>query len=680
MTQESGPPQYTYLWGKASTHRLDPTPPSRTYRDVQTPRHRTPRRYFTPLNNGDSPGDEVSQQDIIWDPTSPTQPHTGKGPKTTRVVKISDIVNRIAPKDTRPVEVSSLLQWIGDSWGGCTPEAPPPRAHRRSIRQSSVDGLIELARQFDKNMERSAALADGPHHHGDRSSSSDDDPNARPGESPAPDPAPPAPAHRPSESQQVAEAELRALFDGPTQAASRPLSQRSATSACSQEAQRPPPPGLEHTTSTITLSTTTTTSAPPPPPCLEHTTNTTTPAPARPLEAPAGGVRVAPHIPLDEFVDDWENDDLLNDSLIFAMTQEAEPSARPLPKTTTSGETSTGVNSSSPCPSPPREGGSLHEPRGVCCPRPKTAQRSTFKLESNPRYLPPTASTNHAAECPHTVKPVKTQIPVAVRSVTMAKHVTTAKPVTVMKTVTAVNPVTTKTVTTARPQPSEALTAVVNRDTRGFVNPEQSPGDPDCSWDEGGDDQLLFQVCEDAERLSNSQPTPPATPAGGCHNASAPVAIASASVSRQLACGYGRSNSVPGAIGVLLGYHTQVTVGHGVGANQSDLAKSHPGGHLGLGAFSAQYLRDTSRSFQDHRKTGGGFRPQTVTARPLQGNSNSHHATFKRHPSDSVALGSSEASAGGPGISRKCSAAEIERKKQEAMARKRQRMHDSPKH
>ncbi|MFT7807070.1 ewing's tumor-associated antigen 1 isoform X1 [Arapaima gigas] len=133
-------------------------------KDFKTPK-RHARTRLNGLSNADSPNnDSELQQDIIWDATSPTPHRNGKffcsikkPSKNAGIVDISEIVNRIAPKvipyllHQPSVPESNLLQWIGDTAIPCTPEARHHRT-RKFARQNCVEDLKKLAKQFDINM------------------------------------------------------------------------------------------------------------------------------------------------------------------------------------------------------------------------------------------------------------------------------------------------------------------------------------------------------------------------------------------------------------------------------------------------------------------------------------------------------------------------------------------------
>uniref|UniRef100_A0A4W5PC41 ETAA1 activator of ATR kinase a n=1 Tax=Hucho hucho TaxID=62062 RepID=A0A4W5PC41_9TELE len=252
--------------GKPKTNRLRRSP-----KQTQTPTRVTRSRYNNVFNKGESPMNESElQQDIIWDANSPSPLRTGKGKKYSAnvgIVDISEIVNRIAPKVGNTLAKSSLLQWIGDSAIPCTPEIQQPKAKKKSPRPNGVDDLLKLAKQFDFNMLRQDEERNQP---------------------------PPLLSNVTPESTQSAlktnsmrnsedqippdhemEDDLDFLFDGPTQHISGNLSQNSL------------PQSLE--------------------------------------------VKTAPTVSSanNNFDDDWENNDLLDDSLVFEMTQNPDLFAAP---------------------------------------------------------------------------------------------------------------------------------------------------------------------------------------------------------------------------------------------------------------------------------------------------------------------------------------------------------------
>ncbi|XP_057703352.1 ewing's tumor-associated antigen 1 homolog isoform X2 [Corythoichthys intestinalis] len=175
-------------------------------KELQSPPSRGYRRPFE-VNHGYSPGDVEPSQDIVWDSTSPTQ--TGRELKNVKHVEIADIVNRIAPKETKSPQ-SPMWQWIGDSPISLTPERPKVRVRKKSVRQKGMDDLIKLARQFDKYMQQ------------------DKEALAQPGEN---DNCKINKTSEETSSPNQTEAELRALFDSSTQKVSGGLSPVSSKSS-----------------------------------------------------------------------------------------------------------------------------------------------------------------------------------------------------------------------------------------------------------------------------------------------------------------------------------------------------------------------------------------------------------------------------------------------------------------
>ncbi|KAF0027696.1 hypothetical protein F2P81_020437 [Scophthalmus maximus] len=593
--------------------------------DLQSPNRRGCSRY-SGLNNGDSPGDVEVSQDIFWDPTSPTQANTGSGHRNTRVVEISDIVNRIAPKDVKPKGTDSpLLQWIGDSAVPCTPGFPAQRVRKRSSRQSSVEDLMKLARQFDKNMqqdkeisERLNTVSSDPEECGNASITKPAETSFRCGT---------------RDPKDQAEAELHALFDCSTQKVSGPLSQGSAASACSQRTKEQPA-----------------SSTPAEP---RQSQKLASASAARPAEEEMGTCGAND---CDDFDDDWENDDLVNDYFVLAMSQNPDQQQDTSPKATLQSETKTNTTNMTSVCKPTANTNDAQPPANVhskpscsllqeLCPKPKTTNRSTFKLQSNPHFRPQTAA-KEVSRSSCTVAQAKSQTP-------DQKSVTTKTP--------------------ATPQPDK----VADNPPGARVAAADSAKDiADSLWDDGDDDALLYQVCDSVERISNSQPQLVASrqeqediAVDRQRKATAPLPIdragsASAGANRQSPRAFVRSNSLPGtscATVNLQGWNVPMRGAN----NKSRMSQSLPGSRVSPGTFGLQ--RNPSGTFQAGN-ADVDMKPHTVI---------SHHAAFKRNVSDSAATSSKVFVTSQ--MTGKCSAAEIQRKKQEALARRRLRMHNAPK-
>ncbi|KAM6180332.1 ewing's tumor-associated antigen 1 [Erethizon dorsatum] len=109
-----------------------------------------------------SPNDPDGQNDIFWDQNSPMTKQLGKGRRkqiyTTDSDMISHIVNRIAPQDDKPTTNSMLGIWIGETAIPCTPTVAKEKSRvkiscTKLKTQNREKELMKLAKQFDKNME-----------------------------------------------------------------------------------------------------------------------------------------------------------------------------------------------------------------------------------------------------------------------------------------------------------------------------------------------------------------------------------------------------------------------------------------------------------------------------------------------------------------------------------------------
>ncbi|XP_055494825.1 ewing's tumor-associated antigen 1-like isoform X2 [Leucoraja erinacea] len=219
----------------------------------EIPPHKTPKRIlrkqqFNP--NHESPvTDPELQQDIYWDQHSPTTFKLGNGRKTCatsqRAVEISDVVNRIAPQQSPEV---SLNMWLGADAIQCSPALSYReriKANYSRFQRSTDEELMKLAKEFDRTMvEQDVSYGDEGNEILDDEDSEQtlhikrasrhfptlgnvpETPIAEPVED---DGSGALPRSQQSSSQRSldleAEAAVNALFDGPTQHVSRPLSQ-----------------------------------------------------------------------------------------------------------------------------------------------------------------------------------------------------------------------------------------------------------------------------------------------------------------------------------------------------------------------------------------------------------------------------------------------------------------------
>ncbi|NWZ83174.1 ETAA1 protein, partial [Poecile atricapillus] len=114
--------------------------------------------FSSPIN------DTETQQEIFWDSHSPIAHRQGNGKtkqSTSRcAVEISEIVNRIAPQDEKAAcnEGSLIGTWIGEDAIPCTPMVVKGRARtklsctRYPKTKNPEEELMKLAKEFDKNL------------------------------------------------------------------------------------------------------------------------------------------------------------------------------------------------------------------------------------------------------------------------------------------------------------------------------------------------------------------------------------------------------------------------------------------------------------------------------------------------------------------------------------------------
>ncbi|XP_035258744.1 ewing's tumor-associated antigen 1 [Anguilla anguilla] len=734
---------------------------------------KTPKRHarIRPCasHNADSPSNDSDlQQDIIWDPTSPTAVWNGKGVKKSstnvRAVDISELANRIAPKNERPVvPESSLLQWIGDSAVPCTPEVQLPRTRKKSTRHSDVEDLMKLAKQFDFNMHQQDKEQVKEAYKGSVKQDAD---NLREPGGPESSPPPslsevtatsrgpaskmlncgkPQTTDRKALHQETVD-DFDALFDQPTQHISGRLSQASSGRSLDGRASSVP------LSSNAALSGNGNPGNPGNPSAVS----------SAPVKKPEGGPRTpAPNRFVD---DDWDDDDLLNDSIVLEMTQNPELFATPKHCSTQIGPSpkqrdfvqKPGAGSGVPGPLPNCNGA-----KGFDGPHqgknPKSKSRSTFQLETNPNFLVnETLSGEEPSSChgvesgkpgqpgglqsrpngafqPHRAAPLEpsnrnnlksqavpgggreksTQVPVVQPSSSTTSGSGVARPGQVGDRVSSAHGV--EGAESERDRggsPAENTEPVEGGSADAMHEDLDSIFASDSLWDDGDDydDDLLCQVCEDVEKLSESQAAGPAAAAAtACpdrpYAASNGPKVAAPSTAgngaaaqsgyagtRGPAAGFSRSVSVPGSTAAAF-TETTLSVKPGSLAGKNDavsaanrarqISASFPQGDSAsrTGSYKfAQPQKATTMTMSATDAAGSG-----ATAAPRYAGAASSaknpggppHPSFKRHLSDPVALTNKVFVPNQ--VTVKCTLAEIERKKQEALARRRLRMQMSQK-
>lgn len=436
-------------------------------------------------------------------------------------------------------------------------------------RQNTVEDLVKLARQFDKNMQDRESSERAPNNDFNNSSSRRGNTcKAKLGS------AAKMKDLQCSSSSDGVEAELQALFDCSTQRVSGRLSQGSSVSSSSQDVKDQPAAAL-----------------------LERSRQTGLPSGK---SAPAAGLK-ATASRSNDFDDDWENDELLSDPLLLEITHNP-PQVHDRPETTsqTNGKRGTdqscsGVQSakttSARQPSAARSKLTCSTLQDLC-PKLKTTNRSTFKLEPNLRFQ--AEDLSRPALTPPQPKP-------------------------------QTSPVTSTTTKTHQPVQSTSSST-------GAAGCSQ--GVSDSLWDDGDDDTLLYQVCDSVERISNTQLDQGGSsctnrrPVGDrAQTCTAPVHIEAGATSRaqrESPRTFVRSNSLP-ATGSQAGNYRGWDVPLKGANKKPHMSQSLPGSHMALGTSQP---RDCSGKFQNDGNDG--------TTKACLVTTRTSHTVFKRNFSDSA--------------------------------------------
>ncbi|XP_062375979.1 uncharacterized protein etaa1b [Sardina pilchardus] len=630
-------------WHKQSQSPSSDTAPSHHRRKA----FETPKRsklISSDCSHGDSP-DAV--HDIIWEPASPPSVWNEKGSKKSEIL---DIVNRIAPKEGgHHSRDSPVLGWIEDGTIRCTPDVPAPRSRRISTRQNSVEDLKKLAREFDLriNKEQQETGADG-----------------RPASPEQPQGGPTA----------ALDAELNALFDAPTQHLSRRLSQSSSISSQESKAS-----------------------------LASAVVDGGHSGPKKGSGAPVSAVADKPAETSKsvsgkgDFDDDWENDDLLNDSFVIEMTQ------NPVLLDGTPARTSAAAIAA-PCPPPPRLPVSkAGDP--VIKANPSVSARmaasgcrgSAAGVPSGPRLKPATSanpSTFMAAPGGNSLgKNTTTSEPgkpcFKATDAGTHEHSSARSSPRQQQEAQTVAPASRKQQTTDSLGVQESLKGVPRK-------AEISQTASEDAWGDGGDedDDLLYQVCDVVERLSASQeearaaaggskPAPnyarqlslsptdlaPAQTHASVVTGSWPPAQTSASTGRP-SYSFTRTLSMPNystGAATVCGTKVQAS-GFAAGRGVQSRAAAPSGSH-GPNQYKFTQLKNPPAHTQNQQGPANPQGPRGPNPASAHQPASKRHLHEPRPLANKVFVPNQR-----PAM---CSAAEIERKKQEAIARRKLRIEAS---
>lgn len=383
-----------------------------------------------------------------------------------------------------------------------------------------MEDLLKLARQFDENMQqdRETEQQQTQHQGGTPSSSKTEDCKG-------------------STWSDGVEAELQALFDCSTQRFSGQLSQGFTQEARGKMAAagRTEPKPSERSRA------------------------------AQQAAEDGGSTRsVAQH-----FDDDWEDDGLLNDPDVIAMTQ--NPLQEQLGvKTQSNAKTKTSLSSSSSSSvvqtstSRLRPSCSGSRPSGIqqLCPRLKTTSRSTFRLGPSAHHK--------AAPCSKTTF-------TAIQSKAIVPDLESS----------------TKEAPPPPPPPVQATAAPPVQATAGHsAAPDSALGMWDSHWDCGDDDQLLYQACDTLERSSRIQ-----AEGGRSSSGSRTPSIAASTTNKQSPCSrWVRSNSLPETRGWSL-----LPVGGASEGGAAPMSQSLPGGHVAPGPLGRSSITTGTTALSNPR-------------------------------------------------------------------------------